>query len=432
MTDKSSPHIGILCPGGAPLVGGGQGNFGGLEMRALRYARGLAERGWEVTFVVSSSRHGCWRSGSIRIASPRSMDPRGRQRAEWVARRLERTERFPWIRLRSLDPRLLWRSPLAAIWQWRAHRRLAVARDPEPGPTDLEVFPDAWIAFGNHLPAAQCVALARSDRLPSILMVASDHDLDERYQMGSTARGAYDEPAHATGWTLAHANQIVVQTSRQKQILAERFGREGTIIRNPIDLDDLADTPPQGFDPGYALWVGRSEQAQKRPLECLGLARRCPETRFVVVCNPRDPVVGRRLESERPENVTLIDRVDPEEMERYFLGAAVFLNTSAFEGFPNTFLQAGKYAVPVLSLEVDPDGVLAKTGGGRVCGGDLETMSRALESWMADTAERDSAGRRWQAYVRATHDLRGRVEELAGLLERAVDSAEERSRPPRS
>ena len=67
-------------------------------------------------------------------------------------------------------------------------------------------------------------------------------------------------------------------------------------------------------------------------------------------------------EAEKLPNVTFLGTVPPIEMEGWFKKKKLFMNTSIREGFPNTFLQAWMNRVPVVSLNIDPDGIIEKYG----------------------------------------------------------------------
>src|SRR5690606_14904808 len=105
-------------------------------------------------------------------------------------------------------------------------------------------------------------------------------------------------------------------------------------------------------DRPYTLWIGRSDAHVKRPDHLIELAAACPEQHFLMVMTLEDAAVDRAIRERAPANVTILPRVDFDEIERYFKHATLFVNTSDFEGFPNTFLQAAKYRVPILSLRV--------------------------------------------------------------------------------
>lgn len=63
-------------------------------------------------------------------------------------------------------------------------------------------------------------------------------------------------------------------------------------------------------------------------------------------------------------------------MEKRFRRARLFVNTSAHEGFPNTFLQAWSQGIPVISF-VDPDDLIRKNRLGLVVH-DIDEMARGI------------------------------------------------------
>jgi glycosyltransferase involved in cell wall biosynthesis len=105
-----------------------------------------------------------------------------------------------------------------------------------------------------------------------------------------------------------------------------------------------------------------------------------------------------------------------EEVERLFAQALVLINTSLFEGFPNTFLQAGKYAVPLLSLQVDPDGFIEGYECGIVARGRFDMLVEGLDVIRSDQARHSLFARNIRGYVQKHHSLAQKVRQLDQIL----------------
>ena len=384
------------------------GPVGGTEVRAWTLCRGLAtlpDTG--VTLLVRGPANGERTVEGVRVRTLRD------RWFDWyvrVGRAVERTPRFPFLRVRSWDAGTLWRLPLVA-----AHRLVAGPPSGERLGRVLRENPaDVFLVFGVTATSAAVVDAAAATGRSAVVGVGCDDDLDARYATDPAFVSPYGDRAADCLKALTESAAVLVQTDTQAEMLRDRFGREGVVLPNPIDRSvwrpEVPPRPPAGVEPGYALWVGRAEGVHKRPQLLPDLARLCPGVRFLMVLNPADAALERRVRAAVPPNVTIVPRLPPPEMPGVFAAARCLVNTSAVEGFPNVFLQAAAVGVPVQSLLVLGDW-LAETGVGRAYGGDLSAMAAGVSAAPPETDAADA--------VLVRHELR----RVAGRLREALASA---------
>lgn len=336
------------------------GSVGGTETRAWLLARGLASFSNDVVprLVVRGN------PADVPAAvDDVSLIAKHERLYDWyvnVGRSVHRRAGFPPIAIVRWRPELLWQLPVVA-----AHRLM---RSRPTDPTSPEKFfndltDDVLVAFGVQSTAATVIASAHATGRPAAVVLGCDDDLDARYLTDPEFINPYGDSGRVCRWILDNADVVLTQTDWQQRTLAERFGRDGVLIPNPIEIDrwqtDDSDDPTQGrniaghnLPDRFLLWVGRAEGVHKRPQKLIELARECPGVQFVMVMNPADAVVEHEVRAFCPENVVIIDRVRPDNMPALFQRSLALVNTSSTEGFPNTYLQAAAAGRPVLSLVV--------------------------------------------------------------------------------
>jgi glycosyltransferase involved in cell wall biosynthesis len=404
--------------------------FGGSEVRAWQFATTVAScDGWAVSFVVLD--HGQpaaeTQDGVQVYAHPyyRCVEPTSRLKpfplvSDYVERRagslfwkVKRQNR-DWIRGLS-----------AALFQ-----KMLNALSDNGADLDIDGYAIAGsrIAVYRKIDAAiYCVmgvsevtlevaAFCKRHGRKLVILLGSDEDVSEHYRPGSQVPNIGGVPGGMCFAAIQHAAIIVAQTELQRKLLWERFGKTSRLVRNPIRLDSPACNTHAHK---HVLWVGKSD-SNKRPELFVQLARQFPEVTFVMIMNKSDEAVFREVASSLPSNLRLIERVDFAASDSFYAEAIAFVNTSRFEGFPNTFLQAAKFSVPILSLQVDPDGMLAAGGCGIYAAGNLEALRCGLERLCRNEAERLKMGSAARRYVECNHELQQRTNELAAIFAEAV------------
>jgi glycosyltransferase involved in cell wall biosynthesis len=202
---------------------------------------------------------------------------------------------------------------------------------------------------------------------------------------------------------LRAADAILVQNQAQMEALARNYGRRGRLLQN--GYAEPAALP--GEFGGHVLWAA-TVKPLKRPDLFIELARRNPDRRFVLVGGPGlsadarafyDDVV--RSASAVP-NLQVVGHVPFAQVGRWFDGASVVVNTSDYEGLPNTFMQAWLRGIPTLSF-VRPESAPGKSGT-HSCA-NLDEMSAELARLTSDRQAWARASAVCRAHFEAHHTI---------------------------
>jgi len=410
-----APTVTLVCWNAYPLFDHAvPSRIGGMETRAALFARGLARSGrWRVRFVVNDF-------GQPEAVRHEDIDfllyqPAHRRASENVNPRFSGGRRLPILNLDRRDLALIWQMPLLALYRY----------------LPAWFYPLFWrrrptrvvCCFGNNALTAQVIADCARAGIPTVLCIAADSDLAPEYRPDDRGINDYNTPHWMAHYALENADHVFVQTESQLRALAHRFGRRGELIRNPVDItaDDPSRWPARGAR-DLVLWIGRSDTFHKQPLLMLELAKRCPDLPVLMILNKTHADVFDKVLAERPANLTVVERVPHREIWDYYRRARVFVSTSAYEGFPNTFLQCAVAGVPVASLVVDPEGILSRHGCGLLADGSLEALERQVRALWSDAALAERHALAFHRYALAHHGLDSQVERFEALLKAVVDA----------
>lgn len=389
-------RLAFLRMGAGPLIDPQMsGDFGGAEVRAWTFACALAQRpDMQVRFVYERPRDVTF-SGEPRYSHRVQLHPVPARR-----RRREQRTLADWCRLPG---------DVASRWGRSLQQRLSKHVPVDARLADLSA--DMVAVFGLHDPTAAAIRTVQLRGAAAVTFLTSDADTE--FALTNAESPSRTHKRHRDA--ILSANLVVAQTLRQKQ-LVEDAGQHAVLIRNPIDTRVDHQTWKPLERRSHVLWVGRADTDCKRADLLIELARQCPQVQFCAVMNPTRPEVTKTLCEAMPENVRRIERVTWEESDSLYADAMALVNTSDSEGFPNAFLQAGKWGVPILSLRVDPDQIVARHSVGFVADGQMSGLIKLVRHVGDQPQWFEHVSRAARRYVEQHHELQDRADDLAQAL----------------
>ncbi len=216
------------------------------------------------------------------------------------------------------------------------------------------------------------------------------------------------------------SDKVVSQNSYQKLKLKGKYNVDSIIIKNSIDLSEHYDKKSIGE---YLLWVG-TIRAIKQPELFLKVAQFFPQNKFVMIGGAGEsPEYYTQIKknAEKIKNVEFKGFVPTQLINSYYQNAILLINTSKTEGFPNTFLEAWAHSIPVVSLNVDPDGIISQHNLG-YHSTTFEQLLIDIKNLLTNIESITVMGKNGRKYVEENHDIEKIMDQYEILIKSLVNN----------
>jgi glycosyltransferase involved in cell wall biosynthesis len=216
---------------------------------------------------------------------------------------------------------------------------------------------------------------------------------------------------------IRNSNSIIAQTNQQAEMLRTYYSRDAEcVIPN---FQPIGTAPEKRHDLIKVVWVANLKPS-KRPGLFVDLAnelRSYSGVEFIMIGRAGNSawhkdLIGRIKDAP---HLKYLGQMSQDEVNSILSESHVFVNTSEYEGFPNTFIQAWIRGVPVVSLGINPDGVFNDRRVG-FFSGDYKQMCADVLRLATDERLRSEMGSYAREHAVKNHSLANisRVMEVIG------------------
>jgi len=255
---------------------------------------------------------------------------------------------------------------------------------------------------------------AKQNNCKMVWHIASDSDVAFFQNRKSLSSGFRYIDKKILEYGIKSSCYIIAQTTQQAELLKNRYGRTPTtIIRNfhPLPQERIKKTNPIKI-----VWVANFKRL-KQPEYFIRLSNDLTHVGEKVECI----MIGAPASSDFEWQCSLQNEINKiahlmylgvlpqQDVNAILAKAHIFVNTSTYEGFPNTFIQAWMRKVPVVSLHCNPDGVLNKQRIGFICDNYKNMLEKVVEL-IKNPLLRNEMGIKAQTYAFKKHSEKNSVD----------------------
>jgi glycosyltransferase involved in cell wall biosynthesis len=218
------------------------------------------------------------------------------------------------------------------------------------------------------------------------------------------------------------SSMIIAQNEYQKQVLDTRYKKRNVIIKNPIYIPKEVAQKNGDEKEKCVVWIS-TIRSIKQPEIFLKIAQKLPNYKFKMIGGRSGPEpdlydkIGQ--EAKKIRNLEFLGFIPYDKIQKYYEESTILVNTSKAEGFPNIFLEAWLYSLPVVSLSIDPDEIICKEKLG-FHSKSIEQMIIDIEVLLHDDGLRKEMGIQGKKYVEQNHDIHKVTDQFVDLLTSCV------------
>ena len=225
--------------------------------------------------------------------------------------------------------------------------------------------PDYLVQAGAGFILFPLSILALFNKVKFIHRIANNVDVDDRIYKKISYKSVF---FYKIGLLLTPI--ISCKNNYQYRAIKSKFPRKKVIkVLNPYDTTKLKLKPYSLKERKYIAWVGIFQHQKNIPL-LYKTAKKLTDIEFriagEVIDNPDKNTQNALSELKTLNNVTFVGYLTREKIEPFLSKALCLLNTSLYEGFPNTFLESFAVGTPVATIEdIDPDQIIMRHSLGK-------------------------------------------------------------------
>ena len=209
---------------------------------------------------------------------------------------------------------------------------------------------------------------------------------------------------------------VVSQNSFQKSTLRDKFKVNTIMIRNAFNIPSHSQIEIND-ELSYVLWIG-TIRSVKNPELFLELAKYFPKQNFLMIGGEgENPELFNKIKNAANDiqNLEFKGFVSRDKIFDYYKKGLLLVSTSETEGFPNVFLEAWWYSMPVVSLNVDPDGTISRYELG-YHSKSFDKMKDDVKTLLECDGLRQFIGERGRSYVERNHDIKNIADKYEEMI----------------
>ncbi len=262
--------------------------------------------------------------------------------------------------------------------------------------------PDVILEIGDFSVNGIMVFLGKYMKIPMAWVCASDSSL---YPIKFNCRAPLSFPGRKImAYGIRNAQAHFLQNEEQIAAFRTHFpGIEYGIFPNVQMIPE--DVPPKA-KPFLVVWVANLKP-MKRPERFIDLAesfRSRSDIHFIMI--GRDHYSNIREVRNRIgilPNIEFLGELPQAEVNDWLGKASLLVNTSTYEGFSNTFVQAWMRKTPVFTLNVNPSKIFDSQKIGACADDDMQRLHDLVEDFLDHPEKLESYSRQAFEYAQKNH-----------------------------